>query len=287
MADVNSSTRIEDVLPLQNLHLYDEYDLIMPTFVDERRLDYDMGEKCEFPVHVGHGAFGDVFRVRFKDNRCKDTKICIKELSEKYNSRHDVIEEARKLLYLSDTGYAPLCFGVVDLNNFESENSIGILQEFVGDGTTLHNFFRQKPNIGKSDWISIAFQLAHGLEKFHAKKILLNDIKSNNIVMYTRRGGIRVKYIDFGLATYISGRRYNATRDELHKLQHLAPEVQDGYYTSRASDVYSLGRVLRQIHKFGDIKDLLLISLMCMRESPKVRLTAHTTKLLIENTVNF
>ncbi|XP_021374263.1 serine/threonine-protein kinase Nek5-like [Mizuhopecten yessoensis] len=260
----------------------------MPHFVDQRHIDYDVGERNGLPVHVGHGSFGDVFRIRFTDGRCSDTKICIKEFTEKYGTKTDSIEEARKLLYLSDTGYVPVCFGLVEFkNNVRNENSFGIIQEFIGEGQTLHRFLRQSiDKVSKADWISIAFQLAHGLDKFHDKCILVNDIKANNIVMYTRKQGYRLKYIDFGLASYRTGRNFHPPSEKLARLRHLAPEVRKGCRTSEATDIYSLGCLMRQINVYGNIKDLLLISHMCTRDAPKMRLSAHATKLLIENIVD-
>ncbi|XP_060075233.1 serine/threonine-protein kinase Nek5-like [Ylistrum balloti] len=279
---------ISNVVANKSLHLYDNYDLIMPHFVNQRHIDYNIGEENGLPVHVGHGSFGDVFRIRFTDGRCSDTKICIKEFTEKHGSKTEAIEEARKLLYLSDTGYVPVCFGLVEFTNqARNQDSFGIIQEFIGEGQTLHRFLRQSKNkISKADWISIAFQLARGLDKFHDKRILVNDIKANNIVMYTRKQGQRLKYIDFGLASYRSGRAFHPPSEKLARLRHLAPEVRKGFRTNETTDVYSLGCLLRQINVYGNIKDLLLISHMCTRDAPKMRLSAHATRLLIENIVD-
>lgn len=278
---------LSDVVAKEHLHLYDKYDLVMPQFVNQRHIDYDIGEHNGLPVHVGHGSFGDVFRVRFTDDRCSDTKICVKEFSEKFGNRSEAIEEARKLLYLSDTGYVPVCFGLVEFTNQKRNiKSFGILQEFIGEGQTLHRFLRQSKGVSKADWISISFQLAHGLDKFHHKRILVNDIKANNIVMYTRKNAYRLKYIDFGLASYRAGRTFHPQSEKLARLRHLAPEVRRGCRTNEESDVYSLGCLMRQINIYGNINDLLLVSHMCTREIPKMRLTAHATRLLIANIVD-
>ncbi|XP_069114730.1 uncharacterized protein [Argopecten irradians] len=279
---------ISNVVAKEHLSLYDRYDLIMPHFVDQRHIDYDIGENNGLPVHVGHGSFGNVFRIRFTDRRCSDTKICIKEFSEQHGTKTEAIEEARKLLFLSDTGYAPVCFGLIEfINQTKNLNSYGIIQEFIGEGETLHKFLRLSKNkVSKADWISIAFQLAHGLDKFHDKRILVNDIKANNIVMYTRKQGHRLKYIDFGLASYRTGRTFHPPSEKLARLRHLAPEVRKGFRTNESTDVYSLGCLMRQINVYGNIKDLLLISHMCTREVPKMRLSAHATRILIENIVD-
>ena len=277
------------LLPFQHLNLFDDYDVIMPPIIDDQQLDYDMGSEKPFPFHVGHGTFGDVFRVRLKSGEFEDTNLCIKEICSENATKHEIVEEARKLLFLSDTTYVPLCYGIVKFHNRtldSNSRSFGILQEFIGEGITLHKFLRQQSAINKSNWISIAFQLARGLDKFHDKKILVNDIKPNNIVMHKKRNGYRLKYVDFGLASYRIGRKFLPICNNMNKLKHLAPEVKKGRYTSKSSDMYSLGCILRQISYFGCVKDLLLVSHMCMREIPSHRLTAHTAKILIENVVD-
>ena len=81
------------------------------------------------------------------------------------------------------------------------------------------------------------------LEHVHSKGYLHNDIKSNNIILEKKEEDSYVPYlIYFGKSHLINTEPQNAGRQ---KRPYLAPEVCNGELQSTASDIYSVGYMLR------------------------------------------
>ena len=114
---------------------------------------------------------------------------------------------------------------------------------------TLRSLLRQEAEVkklGSKDWLHILTQLSDCLSYLHSKKIIHNDIKSNNIVIICiSRGFFLPILIDFGKACLVNDVK-NKLLSEEEKARyykehfHIAPKVIEGKYTqSILSDVYS------------------------------------------------
>ena len=95
---------------------------------------------------------------------------------------------------------------------------------------------------------SVAVQLCAGLAEAHRKQVVHGDLKSNNIILTQDGESLRAVITDFGLAS----RPDSATR-ALQSSQvagtpdYMAPELWKGAKPSKASDIYALGVILRQL----------------------------------------
>ena len=123
--------------------------------------------------------------------------------------------------------------------------------------------------------------LARTLSYVHSKRWLHNDIKQNNVVYHYSGGEWHVVLIDFGKATRLTDTSLTGNKvKDPKKYPWLAPEVKAGRRRSTASDVYSLGYLLKFILeiltksklKCGDMKTL---SKNCRKESPSERPTVQ------------
>jgi serine/threonine protein kinase/Flp pilus assembly protein TadD len=144
------------------------------------------------------------------------------------------------------------------LTIFEVGKSTGvefIASEFV-DGPTL----REKLNAGElglTETVDIAIQVATGLNAAHTAGIVHRDIKPENIIV--RKDGI-VKILDFGIAKLSANtngqptqlrsiRSYSATRPGivLGTARYMAPEQAQGLPVDGRADIFSLGAVLDEM----------------------------------------
>ena len=94
------------------------------------------------------------------------------------------------------------------------------------------------------DIITIAMQIASGLQAAHAKGIIHRDIKSSNI-MVTNSG--RVKIMDFGLAKIGGGTQLTKDQSTLGTAAYMSPEQAGGEAVDHRSDIWSFGVVLYEM----------------------------------------
>ena len=136
------------------------------------------------------------------------------------------------------------------------------------------------------DWKSVIIQMLSGLDHLHSKlNILHNDLKADNIVL-TSHSSTKLKaiLIDFGKACELSdGKRYSLTQQEKkrYKLHHpqIAPDLCNGVCKqSKATDVYSIGRVMKIVNDNSTLNNEVIsqLSEQCMQYDGRLRPEVHT-----------
>ena len=110
----------------------------------------------------------------------------------------------------------------------------------------------KKKKLDKPLWLGIVKGICEGLRHVHTRKILHNDLKSNNVVLEKQD---EVQWnpviIDFVKARFITDPKplmsLTASSQELYKRRypHIAPEIVAGSgRQSITSDIFSLGKIL-------------------------------------------
>ena len=84
-------------------------------------------------------------------------------------------------------------------------------------------------------------QLVHGLRALHDAQKVHRDIKPSNVLV-SREG--RVKLVDFGLATDLSGREHRAEVDIVGTVEYMAPEQAAGRQVGAPADWYAMGVIM-------------------------------------------
>ncbi|XP_045194436.2 uncharacterized protein LOC123550061 [Mercenaria mercenaria] len=253
-----------------------------PPFISVNSLHYEADPETGKAKVIGRGSFGQVYKARFSDPMFCHLPIVIKEFDEEFTNSKEIVEEAKRLHYLQDTGYVPICYGLLCFGS-PIQPKYGIVQEYVGTGLTLEQMLWDQYELPLEFWFRIVIQCCEGLARFHEKGILLNDIKTNNILLEFFEHSVRIRYIDFGLATDMRGKRYKNTRS-LDDFVYLAPEVRrDGKVTNIASDIYSLGYILEQIKKYTSIHELTVVARLCMDRDPDMRIPPRAAASLIKD----
>lgn len=134
-----------------------------------------------------------------------------------------------------------------------------IILSFYGVNGTSYTVHQALHNNGQDfpieiDWKVILFGMVSALKYIHINNILHNDIKSDNIMIDNRSSIPQSILIDFGKGCFISdGKLYKLSLQEQRRyaIEHpqVAPDLHDGHCRqSQYSDVYSLGRVIKQIN---------------------------------------
>ncbi len=138
--------------------------------------------------------------------------------------------------------------------------------EFV-EGKNLFHWLRGQDESWRQWRFSAAAQLASALEYLHESQIVFIDLKLENVLL--SYGG-EVKLTDFDLAcTFEEVPRW--WRKPAGTPSYLAPELFVGRLPSKASDIYSLGLVLRAMFQERTDTPIDQFIVDCIDPNPKAR----------------
>ncbi len=113
------------------------------------------------------------------------------------------------------------------------------------EGRTLSERIDEGP-LKLPEALSIAIQMAEGLEAAHAKGITHRDIKPDNVMLMSGSRGL-VKLMDFGLAQLAGSSQFTREGTTLGTVNYMSPEQAEGSPTGQATDLWSLGVVLYEM----------------------------------------
>lgn len=195
-----------------------------------------IADRYEIVSKVGAGGMSDVYKA--KDTilgRYIAVKVLKPEFSEDRNFVTKFRTEAQSAAGLEHPN-------IVNIYDVGSENGIHyIVMEYV-EGITLKTYVEKKGQLSFKESISIAIQVARGIEAAHNKHLIHRDIKPQNIIISTEG---KVKVTDFGIARAASSNTISA--DVMGSVHYASPEQARNGFVDGRSDIYSLGIVMYEM----------------------------------------
>jgi eukaryotic-like serine/threonine-protein kinase len=200
---------------------------------------------------IGAGGMGEVYRAT--DSRL-GRDVALKVLPEAFaRDAERMVRFEREAKVLASLNHP----NIASIYGLEESNSTRALVMELVQGQTLTERIRQGP-LPLDETLSIAKQIAEGLEYAHERGIIHRDLKPSNVKV-TPDGAVKV--LDFGLAKALEG---ETTEEELQNsptlsaaatragvllgtAAYMSPEQARGKRVDRRADIWAFGCVIYEM----------------------------------------
>lgn len=212
-----------------------------------------IGDRYEVLEKIGTGGMSDVYKAKDqKLNRFVAVKILKQEFSENKNFVSKFRVEAQAAAGLMHPN-------IVNVYDVGEEDGIHYIVMELVEGITLKKYIEKKVRLTTKEAISIAIQVAMGIEAAHNNHIIHRDIKPQNIII-SKEG--KVKVTDFGIAKAASSN--TITSNVMGSVHYTSPEqAREDFRTKKATFIrWALPclRCLRGVCRITAIRQCLLPS---------------------------
>lgn len=190
-----------------------------------------LADRYEIIEQIGTGGMSDVYKAKcHKLNRYVAIKVMKSEFSEDKTFVSKFRAEAQSVAGFTHPN-------IVNVYDVGDENGIYYIVMELVEGITLKKYIEKRGRIPFKEAVSIAIQVANGLDAAHKHNIVHRDIKPQNIII-SKEG--KVKVTDFGIAKVASSSTINSS-STMGSVHYISPEQARGGYSDARSDIYSLG----------------------------------------------
>lgn len=195
-----------------------------------------IADRYEILGKIGSGGMSDVYKAKcHKLNRYVAIKVLKPEFSEDRSFVTKFRVEAQSAAGLIHAN-------IVNVYDVGDEDGIYYIVMELVEGITLKKYIEKKGRLGVREAVSIAVQVAQGIEAAHNHHIVHRDIKPQNIII-SKEG--KVKVTDFGIARAASSNTINS--NTMGSVHYISPEQARGGYSDEKSDIYSFGIMLYEM----------------------------------------
>ena len=188
-----------------------------------------MGVVCE-AVHID---LGKKVAIKLIDKTMKESELIVARFR----------REARALGQIQSEH-------IVDVFDVGADQRVGLymVMEYL-DGEDLQSRLERDKRLDLTTSFMIGHQIARGLEKAHAAKVIHRDLKPANVFLTKRdNGGLLVKLLDFGVSKVLNeagGARITGSGAPIGTPLYMSPEQAEGKDdTDGRADVWSLGALM-------------------------------------------
>lgn len=195
-----------------------------------------ISDRYEIVGKVGTGGMSDVFKAK---DHILGRNVAIKVLKKEFSEDRNFVVKFRTEAQSAAGLEHPNIVNIYDVGSEEGFHYI--VMEYV-EGITLKTYIEKKGQLSFKEAVSIAIQVARGIEAAHNKDIIHRDIKPQNIIISTEG---KVKVTDFGIAKAISSNTVSS--DVMGSVHYTSPEHARNGQVDGRSDIYSLGIVMYEM----------------------------------------
>ena len=197
------------------------------------KIGMTVADRYEVLEKIGTGGMSDVYRA--KDHKLSRF-VAVKVLKQEFSENKDFLQKFRSEAQSAAGLMHPNIVNVYDVG--EENGSHYIVMELV-EGITLKKYIEKKARLSVREAVSIAIQVAQGIEAAHNNHIIHRDIKPQNVII-SMDG--KVKVTDFGIAKAATSN--TITSNVMGSVHYTSPEQVRGGFSDEKSDIYSLGITL-------------------------------------------
>ncbi|MFI3171490.1 MAG: Stk1 family PASTA domain-containing Ser/Thr kinase [Eubacteriales bacterium] len=189
-----------------------------------------LSNRYEIVRRIGTGGMADVYRG--KDHKLR-RYVAIKVLKPEFAEDESFV---RKFQIEAQAAAGMLHPNVVNVYDVGEDDGYNYMVMELVDGITLKDYIQKKGKLTDKETISIAIQMASGLDAAHKKNLVHRDVKPQN-VMISKEG--KVKVTDFGIARPTTSNTISA--NVMGSVHYTSPEQARGGICDIQSDIYSTG----------------------------------------------
>jgi eukaryotic-like serine/threonine-protein kinase len=205
-----------------------------------RKLD----EKYLLEAQLGTGGMGAVYRAQ---RLMIGDEVAVKVMHPRQvNDPRAIARFRREAQVVTRLHHS----GVATVYDFGTTNDgfVYLAMELVA-GESLRDLLNRQGKLPELTALEIAAQLCDVLAAAHQLQIVHRDIKPENILVQQTSAGVRVKLLDFGIASLRDGapQRLTDTGGVLGTPHYMSPEQCLGEALDGRADLYSLGIVLYEM----------------------------------------
>ena len=135
-----------------------------------------IADRYEILNKIGAGGMSDVYKAK---DLTLGRFVAIKVLKEEFNEDRGFVSKFRTEAQSAAGLEHPNIVNIYDVGG--EQGLYYIVMEYV-EGITLKDFILKKQKLNYNETLSIAIQVARGIEAAHAKGIVHRDIKPQNII---------------------------------------------------------------------------------------------------------
>ena len=195
-----------------------------------------LADRYEIVSKIGAGGMSDVYKAK---DHVLGRFVAIKVLKTEFSEDRGFVAKFRTEAQSAAGLEHPNIVNIYDVGSEEGLHYI--VMEYV-EGITLKTYIEKKGQLSFKEAVSIAIQVARGIEAAHNKQIIHRDIKPQNIMISTEG---KVKVMDFGIARAASSNTVSS--DVMGSVHYSSPEQARNGFVDGRSDIYSLGIVMYEM----------------------------------------
>ena len=193
-------------------------------------------DRYEILEKVGAGGMSDVYKAK---DHILGRYVAIKVLKQEFSEDRNFVTKFRTEAQSAAGLEHPNIVNIYDVGS--DDGLYYIVMEYV-EGITLKTYIEKKGQLSFKESVSIAIQVARGIEAAHNKEIIHREIKPQNIMISTEG---KVIVTDFGIARAASSNTISA--DVMGSVHYASPEQARNGFVDARSDLYSLGIVMYEM----------------------------------------